>query len=299
MPVPVVAIHLELPVEQPFAARLVEACNAGAGPGACVMIADAGADQTRYLAYVSWLDAGQQHALVEVGPRHELRGSFEFRRLMFTNEDRPPDRWAAIGLTVATLVGPDEPVEPPRAAAPPPAAAPLPVEPEPAIVSVEQRPWRGSVGARVGSGFRTGASVGLGLNLAYELSSLPLFPLVFGGWRTATEEGITGQWWELGFGLGAQGNLGPLRVAVAGLMLGQFFGVSATRADTSDSGASSTSGLAGMLEFAWPATGVVGANLGLHVLQVARTTDISSAGTVVLETPQTSFAASLGLEGRF
>jgi hypothetical protein len=291
MPVPVVAIHLELPVEPPFTARLVEACSAGAGPGACVLSEDAGADLAPYLAYVSWLDAGRQHALVEVGPRHDLRGSYEFRRLRFADEDQPADRWEAIGLTVATLVGPDDaPAEPPRAA-PPPAKAP--VDP------VESRPWRGGVSARVGSGFRTGASVGLGLNLAYELSGVPLFPLLFGGWRSATEQGITGQWWEVGFGLGAQQNLGPLRVALAGLIVGQFFGVSATRADTSDSGSSSTSGLAGMLEFAWPASGVVGANLGLHVLRVARTTEISSAGSVVLETPATSFAASLGLEGRF
>ena len=291
MPVPVVAIHLELPVEPPLAARLVEACCAGAGPGACVTTPDAGAEQAPYLAYVSWLDAGREHALVEVGPRHELRGSFEFRRLKFTPDDRPPDRWEAIGLTVATLVGRDAPVEPPASTAPSPVK--VPIDP------VEYRPWRGGVSARVGSGFRTGRSVGLGLNVAYELSVVPLFPLLFGGWRTATEEGITGQWWELGFGLGAEQDLGPLRVALAGLIVGQFFGVSATRADTSDSGRSSTSGLAGMLEFAWPAAGVLGATLGLHVLQVARATEISSAGTVVVETPRTSFATSLGLEGRF
>lgn len=291
MPVPVVAIQLELPVEPPFAARLVEACSAGAGPGACVLAADAAANQAPYLAYISWLDAGHEHALVEVGPRQELRGGFEFRRLKFTHEDQPPDRWEAIGLTVATLVGRETPVEPSRVAVPPPE--------KPPSDPVERRPWRGSVSARVGSGFRTGASVGLGLNVAYDLSALPLFPLLFGGWRTATEEGITGQWWEIGFGLGAQENLGPLRVALAGLIVGQFFGVSATRADSSDSGRSSTSGLAGMLEFAWPATGAIGATLGLHVLQVARATEISSAGTVVLETPRTSFGASLGLEGRF
>src|SRR5688500_16380565 len=114
MPVPVVAIHLELPVELPFAAQLVEACSAGAGPGACVLATDAGANQAAYLAYVSWLDADREHALVEVGPRQELRGSFEFRRLKFTHEDQPPDRWEAIGLTVATLVGTDAPAEPSR-----------------------------------------------------------------------------------------------------------------------------------------------------------------------------------------
>ncbi|HEY6729153.1 MAG TPA: hypothetical protein VI197_34320, partial [Polyangiaceae bacterium] len=109
MPVPVVAIHLEFPAQAPDLQQLLAACNAGAGSGACVPSADPSADAARYLAYVSWLDEARQHALVEVGPPEAVRGSFEFRRLRFSAADQPSERWEAIGLTVATLVGAEAP----------------------------------------------------------------------------------------------------------------------------------------------------------------------------------------------
>ncbi len=292
MPVPVVAIQVEFVAEPSAMHQLLEACDAGVGPDACALASDSGATGAPYLAYVSWLDEARRQALVEVGPRAELRGSFEFRRLKFTEGDAPHERWQAIGLTVATLLGSGsapEPLEP----------QPMPAV-EPPAEQATPRAWRAGVSARVGSGFSTwGASVGLGVSLAYDLPDLPLFPLAFGGWRTATERGITGQWWEAGVGLGARKQLGPLRVALMGLVTGQWLGVSASRADSSDSGRSSTSGVSGALEIAWPASGAVGGTLGLQLLEVARATEVRSSGTVVLETPRASYGASLGLEGRF
>lgn len=295
MPLPVVAIHLELPVAAPDVQTLLEACNAGAGTGACVVSADPNADAARYLAYVSWLDEAQQHALVEVGPPEAVRGSFEFRRLKFNESDQPAERWEAIGLTVATLVGAEAPgvLElPPEL----PAVAPPPPDPhEPP----EMLAWRAGVSAQVGSGFRTGLAAGLGVSLAYELPVLPLFPVVSGSWRTATEQGITGHWWEAGVGLGAQAGLGSVRVALAGLVVGQLLDASATEQGQSDSGSSTTTGILGALSVAWPYRGPLGGTLGVHVLQLATATEISSAGNVVVETSRTNFGASLGLEGRF
>lgn len=295
MPVPVVAIHLEFPAQAPDVQQLLEACNAGAGAGACVSSADPSADGARYLAYVSWLDEGRQHALVEVGPPEAVRGSFEFRRLRFSGGDQPSERWEAIGLTVATLVGADTPepldvpVEP--APAPPPPAA--------ARAAPEARPWRAGVAAQAGSGFRTGVAVGLGLSLAYDLPELPLFPVLLGSWRTATEQGITGHWWEAGMGLGAQAGFGPVRLALSGLVVGQLLEASATDEGQPDSGSSTTSGVLGALSCTWPQRGPLGITLGAHVLQLARATEVSSGGTVVVETSRTNFGASLGLEGRF
>lgn len=299
MPVPVVAIQLEFPARPPEVQQVLDACNSGAGPGACVVAADPSADAARYLAYVSWLDEGQEHALVEVGPPEALRGSFEFRRLRFSERDQPRERWEAIGLTVATLVSPegsgttDMPAEPIDSL--PPTAT---LEP-PVVEAPERRPWRAGVSGRVASGFRSGVSAGLGVSLAYELPGLPVFPALFGGWRTATEEGITGHWWEVGVGLGAETALGPLRLSLSGLVLGQLLDVSATQEGASDSGSSSTSGVMLGLELAWPYRGPVGVTLGGHFLQLARATQISSEGEVVLETSRSNFGASLGLEGRF
>lgn len=300
MPVPVVAIHLEFPAQPPDVQQLLDACNAGAGVGACVPSEDPSADGARYLAYVSWLDEARQHALVEVGPPEAVRGSFEFRRLKFSDGDQPSERWEAIGLTVATLVGAEEPESldapvgpsgaPPSAGAPPP---PVALEPP------EVRPWRAGVSAQAGSGFRTGLAVGLGVSLAYELPGLPLFPVAVGAWRTATEQGVTGDWWEAGVGLGAQAGFGPVRVALSGLVVGQLLDASATDEGATDSGSSTTSGVLGSLSCAWPQRGPLGVTLGAHVLQLARATEVSSGGSVVVETSRTNFGASLGLEGRF
>ena len=138
-----------------------------------------------YLAYVSWLDQDQQHALVELGNRGEVRGSFEFRRLKFTKQDLPAERSEAIGLTVASLAGSTTPPEP-AASAPE-----IPVQ-----VSEPSNPlrWRLEVTARIASGFRgAGAAPGGALRLAYNLPGLVLFPVGFAGWRTASEAGITGK----------------------------------------------------------------------------------------------------------
>jgi hypothetical protein len=142
-------------------------------------------------------------------------------------------------------------------------------------------------------------AVGLGLSLAYELPGLPLFPVALGGWRTATEQGITGHWWEAGVGLGVQAGLGPVRVALSGLVVGQLLDASATDEGVTDSGSSTTSGVLGSLSCAWPQRGPVGVTVGGHVLQLARATEISSAGSVVVATSRTNFGATLGLEGRF
>jgi len=296
MPVPVVAIQLEFPAQPPEVQQVLAACNAGAGRGACVAAADPSADAARYLAYVSWLDEARQHALVEVGPPEAVRGSFEFRRLRFSQSDQAQERWEAIGLTVATLVSAETPA---LSDAPPLPMDSAPPEPTPVAEAPETRPWRAGVAGRVGSGFRSGLSGGLGVSLAYELPGLPLFPTVFGGWRTATEKGITGNWWEVGVGLGAEAALGPLRVSLSGLVVGELLGVSSTQEGATDSGSSSTSGVLGALGLAWPYRGPVGVTVGVHVLQLARATEISSEGDVVLETTRTNFGASLGLEGRF
>ncbi len=290
MPIPVVAIQLEAPVEPQYVQQMLKACDTGAGQGACVLASDPNAHYARHLAYVSFLDESHQHQLIEVGERGELRGSYEFQRLKFTVDDLPSERWQAVGLTIASLARPGPSAEPR-----------IPVlEPPQRIEEPTVRSWRGAVSARVGSGFLDkGASAGLGFSLAYDLPGVPLFPLVWGGWRTATAEGVTAEWWETGVGLGAETSLGDVRIAVSGLVVGQLLRASANRAESSDSGSSGTTGVSSALQLVWPASGPAGATLGLHVLQVARATEISSSGTVILETPATNYGASLGLEGRF
>ena len=289
---PVVAIQIEVPAEPPYVEQLLEACNAGAGPGACVL-ADARAEHAPYLAYVSWLDDAERQALVEVGPRQDVRGSFEFRRLRFAQEDQPDERWEAIGLTVASLIAPMPAAQPPAPTTGVP-SGPAPPDEESA------RAFRTGVAGRIGSGFeRAGPSAGLELSLALELEALSLFSLVFGGWRTAAEGGYTGQWWEGGIGLGVEHYLGPMRLGLAGLVVGQVLSVSASHEGANDTGKSSTPGLAAAVQCSWPRGGAVGATVGVQVLQLARATGISAAGVPVLEAPRTNYGASLGLEGRF
>lgn len=294
MPLPVVAIQVEVPAEPPYVAQLLEACSAGAGPGACVLVADTTAERAPYLAYVSWLDDAERQALVEVGPRERVRGSFEFRRLRFAVNDQPRERWEAIGLTVASLIAPASSAEAS------PAAPFVPRDHAPPQASPERRPFRAGVAGRIGSGFKgAGPSGGLELKLEYDLPGLPLFPLVSAGWHTATETGYSGYWWEGGIGLGAEQSFGPVRLGAAVLVVGQLFTVSASQGGTDDSGQSTSPGVAGALECSWPRDGAVGATLGVQVVQLARATEISTAGTEVLETPRMSYGATLGLEGRF
>lgn len=124
----------------PLAPLMIEVCSHGIAEGRCALASDeedAEQARARAVAILSWADAAHRVARIEVGLRLADRAQWLSRTIEFRPEDAPPERWRAVGLIIATLVGDvlhEEP--PPPSPAPPPVAPVPPPAPETAIAPV-------------------------------------------------------------------------------------------------------------------------------------------------------------------
>lgn len=153
------------PQEAPEALReaLLDACTGAAQGARCVEGTPEEGDAADVVAIVSWRDA--ESVRLEVALRR--KNEWVARDLDFSETDIEEERWRTVGLVIGTLgsvlVNEDrsEPAPPPPEpppAPPPPEPPPLPPPPRP-MPSPESGPRRGfvSLGATLGSAFRTGA----------------------------------------------------------------------------------------------------------------------------------------------
>ncbi|HEX4336363.1 MAG TPA: hypothetical protein VH062_10650 [Polyangiaceae bacterium] len=104
MPVVVVEVVTEAP--SPAMARaLVDACSASVREGTCELASEAAHEPHLAVVDVEFVDASERAAHVEV---HDVRGGVPGRHvriLTFKSTDARIERWRAVGLTIATLVG--------------------------------------------------------------------------------------------------------------------------------------------------------------------------------------------------
>jgi hypothetical protein len=298
VPIPIVAIQVEQPPEaSEWVAQMVTACTSGVSPNRCASADDPEAPKASHLAYVSWLDEAKQHALIEVGTPDKPRGHWRFQRLRFTTGDPPLDRWHAIGLTVATLVGTREP-EPARKDLPPALAAqPVAVEEH----AEQPHPFWLAVQGSLGTGFQgSHPAAGINLRVAYAVEAVPLFSTLTAGSRAASDGSVLGTWWDFGVGLGAYWQLSSVRASAAALVVAQSFRASVeSSGGDEDSGTSATLGSGLLVELTWPSDGRVGFTLGGRGVWLRSPTEISVANQPAAESPQRSYTGFAGVEARF
>jgi hypothetical protein len=217
--VPTVVIDVP-PADRPAAHAqvLADSCTRSlASEGKCALAVEGSEEQAQAeaVAIVSWADDDRRVARIEVGLRKAARGEWRARTIEFRKEDAPVERWRAVGLVIATLVGETirarveaKASEPPQAA-PPPGPKPLSPKreapPQSPVRAPHDRLWL-DVTALIGSGLDVAARRGAGLRVAWAPIDPPLY-LALSGDYTATSRdamtGIAGQWLRVGGGVGA------------------------------------------------------------------------------------------------
>jgi hypothetical protein len=211
---PAVVIEIAAADENsPYAPMLVSACSEGLRTGGQCALAATKSDASPAVAVVAWNEDGHLSVRVEVGVRRGERSEWLTRQMAFRASDAEIERWRAVGLVIATLVGevvaaPESkpaarPASTPTAPTAPPSPPPAPqsVAAVPSSFSPRPQSWsldlgfdlaRGAsntLGARGGSlraSRRLGSSVWfLTSSLRYELepSAAPQVNLAW-GWAT-------------------------------------------------------------------------------------------------------------------
>ncbi|HEY8944411.1 MAG TPA: hypothetical protein VIM73_09115, partial [Polyangiaceae bacterium] len=175
--IPVVSLDV-LPADTPaeYAPAMVEACSQALIEGRCVLASTLPESaQPEAVALVLWQDQSYRQVTVRVARGN---GQWVVRSLTFSDRDSPSERWIALGLTVATLVGeassqapsptpPPPPLLPPKPAplAPPPDATPSPRR----FIGLDA-----ALGGLAGPGWdRGGPQLGGWVSLNYRFASLP------------------------------------------------------------------------------------------------------------------------------
>ena len=250
----------------PNAAVMVEACSHAVFEGECALASEGGDDadtQAQAVAIVTWSGGEHRVARVEVGLRRAARGEWLSRMIEFTRDDAPAERWKAVGLVIATLVGQTLHVEPPPPPAPPP---PPPAPPGPP--RAETPPSRTGppshdaawldVEALLAPGLDTGAARrGGSLRVAWAPLRLPLFATAGAAYAWTPRDaasGLASSWITLALGVGAVTSAagGALRFDARLEALAQRFDVSAvSAAGASDEGSRWLSGARLGVDAAW------------------------------------------------
>jgi hypothetical protein len=103
----VIAIEIAVAdASSPYAPALVRACNqAMEALARCTLATENESTSPAAVAVVSWRDADHLAVEIEVGVRHASRSDWFTRKLVFHASDAEVERWRAVGLVIATMVG--------------------------------------------------------------------------------------------------------------------------------------------------------------------------------------------------
>jgi hypothetical protein len=287
---------------------MVEACSHAVFEGRCALAldtssdtkfapsptapgddAEAGADaDSQAVAIVTWNDVDHRVARVEVGLRRATRGEWLARTIEFTRGDAPRERWVAVGLVIATLVGQTLHVEPPAAPPappPPPPAPPSHVEapPSPAVPPGHDKAWVDGE-ALLAPGLDSGAArTGGSLRFAWAPLRAPLFASAGGGYAWTAREpssGVAPSWATLAAGAGAVLSVAAgLRFDVRLEALAQLLSVSAVGAGgAADQGSRWVGGARVGVDAAWLPLRYLGVVASAEGSLLGGSTDITIGG---------------------
>ena len=174
--------------------QLLHACSAGLARARCVPARGLGGEVPHGIAIVSW--AGAEHVSIEVGLADGGAPTWISRALDFAESDPQPERWRAVGFTIALLA--DDPRFWPEAEpvelAPVPAASPALQTREPAF-SAELRALMGT--GLISGPWRWGAELRLAVPVAN-----PLFLTGSVDYSLAGSSSLDVRWFDATFGVG-------------------------------------------------------------------------------------------------
>lgn len=210
---PVVAVEISTSgAEAGYAAALVAACTRAVPRGSCAL-ADAapGSRNAKAIAIVSWRGSQQTDVRVQVGVRRATGGTAWLARDMhFSDADAPIERWRAVGLTIATLVGelppPPAEVQAPPAPAPGPRTVPVPRRTDQLPEEPGPERWWLEAGGLVGPGLDTGSwRGGAWIAGARRFARTPFFVHAFASYaaRPADVRGMSASFVDVAAGPGA------------------------------------------------------------------------------------------------
>ena len=138
---------------------LVSACSEGLRTGGQCALAASKNDASPAVAVVAWNEDGHLSVRVEVGVRRGERSEWLTRQMTFHPSDLEIERWRAVGLVIATLVGEVASAPEPKGA-PPPSAPVISAVPVPeSLPSFSPRPLHWALDA--GFDLARGVSDGL------------------------------------------------------------------------------------------------------------------------------------------
>lgn len=290
----VVVVGTELSPEH--AAALEESCAHALG-GTCRLQSDADTHDPNAVAIVS-LDSDQRVVTVEVGKRRHEREQWVRRRMTFAPEDEKVERFRAIGLTIATLVGDVE-----RATA----NSSEPTENRPAEIAEEPRPVplkvMAAASAFSGPGLDAGSwRIGAGARALLAIFRLPLQPTLGFAYSTrgADEIGLSASWWSMSAGARLGYTLADPDLWAALRAEAVLDRLRASQSVTQkDSGGRWNYGARIGIDVVWPATGTIGALLQGDAWFYDGSTSVRIAGQRVGAFPARTFTVGTGIELRF
>ena len=221
-----------------YAPAMVKACSQALPMGKCELANAAPENaEVEAVAIVLWQGTESLQATVRVG-RHGSQ--WLARNLSFSAEDAPEDRWIAVGLTVATLVGDGKAPE----LEPSKQAATLKLPPSPATDPGQQRRFEFTVGlgGDVGSGWqKSSIQRGFWGSLGGGLRHVPIVVQGFVSYGVSDGPDVAGRgalrsaWLTAGLGVGVWGVVRPLDLRGTLLLDTLFRHVSATVNDSNGS----------------------------------------------------------------
>lgn len=210
-----------LPADIPaaFAPEMAAACTEALSEGSCALASTLPESaQPEAVALVLWKDAGYREVTVRVGRGN---GQWVVRSLTFADADSVQERWVAVGLTVATLVGESQSEQPRPLPLPPRPSAPPKHEPKELTL---RRPlhFETAFGVLAGPGWTGGSpQYGAWLSAGTRLSTLPVCFQAFGSYAQSVGPETNGinprtHWLTAGLSAGVLGTIDALNVQASG-----------------------------------------------------------------------------------
>jgi len=265
----------------PHAASLVGACTEGLRNGGRCALGAAKDEPSPAVAVVAWSDEGHLSVRVEVGVKRGTEAQWLSRQVAFRTSDAEEERWRAVGLVIATLVGevtaptPPPPPAPPAPPPPeaPPAAPPLRETPPPApTFDARPRQWCFDLAFDLARGAETFGARGLSIRASRRVGASAFF--VTGSLRYEAEPGAGGiadLAWEWGtLGIAATIPVASTRFVVDARVEPTIGWMYASLGDGSASSRQLLGGAREGLALTWWITDALGLALGAEALEVTR-----------------------------
>ncbi len=308
VPFPIVLIDVTPPAQDDaHLATMAQACSRAVLRGECVVFSRESEPATPAVAIVRWNDAASAGATIQVGIRGTSHAQWRSRAIDFSPGDAVDERWRAIGLTVATLVGeidaggdagpPIEPRPTPREEArvsPTPATSPADPPRSAPPTAWADLSFLGGPGLAPGRP-RFGANVAG----SWRPRTLPFFGRLALKYATSApnHQSVSAQWAGAGLGLGGQWEPATdLGLSVSGGPVVELVRAAASDATgRTDSGTRWLVGAEISCLAVWPSRSPLAGIVGVDVSRMPRTVGVRLHGSRVTESPATKLGVFVGI----